>query len=43
MAPKKSSLKSLPKKGVSAKKASDVKGGRRKNEKLAVNHNQATL
>ena len=40
MAPKKSALKSLPKKAVSSKKAAAVKGGARKNERLAANHNQ---
>ncbi len=40
MAPKKkSSLKSLPKKGVGAKKAGTVKGGR-KQGRISLNHNQ---
>ncbi len=41
MAPKKSSLKSLPKKGISAKKAEAVKGGRKKEpkERISLNHN----
>lgn len=43
MAPKKSSLKNLLKKGVSAKKAGAVKGGRKQEPRIALNHNQAAL
>jgi hypothetical protein len=38
MAPKKSTLKRLPTKGVNPRKAAAVKGGRK--DKLATNHNQ---
>jgi hypothetical protein len=38
---KKTALKGLPKKAVPAKKAEQVKGGRK--DKLATNHNQVTL
>jgi hypothetical protein len=45
MAPKRSTLRTLPKKGVSGKKADAVKGGLRKEvkDKLATNHNQVRL
>lgn len=42
MAPKKSSLRNLPKKAVNKKRAESVKGGV-KRDKLAVNHNQVVL
>jgi hypothetical protein len=41
VAPKKSALKSLPKKAVNSKKAAAVKGGARKRDRLAANHNQS--
>jgi hypothetical protein len=40
MAPKKSGLRNLPKKGVGAKKAEGVKGGRRKEPRISSNHSQ---
>lgn len=40
MAPKKRKLKTLPKKSVGTKQAAAVKGGARKLERLAANHNQ---
>ncbi|HWA16100.1 MAG TPA: hypothetical protein VG817_06700 [Gemmatimonadales bacterium] len=45
MAPKRSTLRNLPKKGVNGKKADAVKGGMRKEvkDKLATNHNQTVL
>lgn len=43
MAPKKTNLKTLSKKGVSAKKAEAVKGGRIKLPRIALNHNQVVL
>jgi hypothetical protein len=43
MAPKKSSLKNLRGKAVATRKAGAVKGGKRKHEKLAANHNLTVL
>jgi hypothetical protein len=44
MAPnKKNQLKSLPKQGVSQEKAEAVKGGRKQEPRIAINHNQSTL
>lgn len=42
MAPKKQ-IKSLAKKGVSTRKAAQVKGGRNKLPRIALNHNLAVL
>jgi hypothetical protein len=40
MAAKKSTLKSLPRKGVGNKKAASVKGGMKKLPRISLNHNQ---
>jgi hypothetical protein len=42
MAPKKK-VKDLPRKAVPAKKAEAVKGGRAKQPRIALNHNQSSL
>jgi hypothetical protein len=43
MAPKKKTLKTLARKGVSTRKAGTVKGGARKEPRIAFNHNQVLL
>jgi hypothetical protein len=43
MAPRKKALRPLTRKAVSPKKAAVVKGGARRSDKLATNHNQVTL
>ncbi|HWA16099.1 MAG TPA: hypothetical protein VG817_06695 [Gemmatimonadales bacterium] len=43
MAPKKNQIKSLPRKGVSQKKAEAVKGGRKQEPRIALNHNLVVL
>jgi hypothetical protein len=39
----KKTLKNLPRKGVSTRKASAVKGGKRREPRIALNHNQSFL